>query len=115
MQTFINLYLTPLIALSIRHSRSGRTTKTLNMEIIAEYGALTVLIYVICTVIAKFLSSVLYLGTTTDSFRYTLVSTVVAFFLPYAEEIVRKVFSIRCWIRPRKGMETEAAAEDTEE
>ena len=102
MQTFINLFLTPLIALSVRHRRNGSSIHSLDMALIAEYGSLAVCLYILCTLIAKLLSTMLYLGTPTDSFRYTLVATVVSFLLPYIEEIIRKCFSICCLIRPKK-------------
>lgn len=105
MLFFLNVFLLPLIALAIRHHRNGTTMRKLDMEIIAEYGILTVILYILCGSLKLFLSETLYIDTSMDSFRYTLIVTAFAVLLPFAEEIIRKSINVHLEIRPRKDVQ----------
>ncbi len=98
MLLFINLFIIPIISVSIYSRRSDKPVK-LDFESLFLYVYFLVGILIICYVITKIPEVVYGIDIGPNSRVYSVVDACVAFILPYICEIYRKYVNIRCEIK----------------
>lgn len=99
----IGLFFPALISVSIKHARNSELTWQMP-KILAEYG-----IYVLINVLIT-ASNITYglgiSGVTVDALesfpfftKYTIIAIVIAIFIPYVEEIIKKYIEVTFVVR----------------
>lgn len=97
MLDFLNLFLVPIISLSIYLRRADKKVAA-DFELLRLYSYFTIALCIGCFIVMELLEFLVGLGAKPSSQFYTIVATVLAFFMPYLFEIYQKYFDVRCEI-----------------
>ncbi len=97
---FVNILFVPVISLSIYFRRRNEEL-ILNMNTVAKYVQFTVLVLIGTYIIMKILEVTIGIGALPSSQLYTIVTSIVAFILPYFCEICEKYIDIECEIKKK--------------
>lgn len=92
MTGFLNLFLVPLLSISIWSRRRGETV-TLSGQWVVRYAVFTVCNLPLSHLIIKLVKRFLHRDIMGNSVRYTVIAMCVAFFLPYLCDMLNMVFS----------------------
>ena len=95
--TCINLFLVPFISLAIWYARKGETPKC-TPAFRMQYACFTVILVPVIKIAATLAEKALGMPIELYSGYYTLAGIVCAAILPYAAEILKKIFNVKCTI-----------------
>lgn len=98
----LNIFVIPLISLSIYSRRMGRPIKG-NGDTLTAYAWFAVVIAIISFVGLKITERLINIDAQPSSQFYTVISCVVAFLIPYVYEVYKKYIDIKCDIEKKNG------------
>lgn len=96
----LNIFLVPVVSLSIYSRRMGRPIRG-NGDTLAAYAWFAVAIAIISFIGMKIMGRVIDIDAQPSSQFYTVISCIVAFFIPYIYEIYKKYVDIKCDIEKK--------------
>lgn len=100
MIEIINLFFVPFITLYIVKKRKSEEM-AFELKIISEYAIYAIEIAIISFLCMKITGVLFGIDASTTSQVYTVVSSVIAFVMPYIHEIIQKYIKIRLEVNER--------------
>ena len=96
----LNLFVVPVISLSIYSRRMGRPVKG-NGDTLTAYAWFSVVIAIISFIGLKIAGRIVDIDTQPSSQYYTVIAFITAFIIPYIFEVYKKYADIKCDIEKK--------------
>ncbi len=100
MLSFLNVFVVPVITLSIYSRRFGVSIEK-NAKTLVHYCISVIWVTIMTYVAIELMKTLVGIAPILESHLYTIIASVVAFVLPYCYEIYKKYVDIRCEIKKR--------------
>ena len=101
MLSFLNIFMIPVISLSI-FSRRSYEPLTADIGTLVRYCLFAIGVSIGTYFVLQILKSAVGIEPLVESQLYTIIAAIVAFLLPYIVEICMKYIDIRCEIKKKK-------------